>query len=91
MIRRQFTIVWVLSVLTAGIAFSGGCASSDEITAESVRRNMSPNLHSLAETNEQRKNNRTHAWDVNGRSAWDDIDRILFNDRPMRLSIYTIP
>ena len=88
--RRRLANLWVLSVLSAAIVFSAGCAANKEITPEMVRRNMSPGLESLANTYQQRENNRANAWDVNGRSAWDDIDKILFNDRPMRLSIYTI-
>lgn len=91
--RCQLTSVWVLSVLSVAVAFSVGCTASQQstqITAESIRKHLSPNLESLANTYQQRENNRANAWDVNERSAWDDIDKMLFNDRPMRLSIYPI-
>jgi len=75
--------------LTLALALSGGC--SKKVTSASVRGDMSPALASLTETQEQRANTHAATWDLNTRQAWDDVDRILFNDRPMRLTIYPIP
>ena len=67
-----------------------GCTDS-RITAEKVRADMSPGLETLTEASEQRKNRHAKTWDVNTRQIWDDIDMILFDDRPLHLTKSPIP
>jgi hypothetical protein len=76
--------------MIAAITLVGGC-SSDQITAKSVRKDMSPELVSLAHQSEQRRNMHARTHDTNKRQIWDDLDRILLLDRPTRLSEYPIP
>lgn len=67
-----------------------GC-QSDGITAKSVRKDMSPEMKSIALMHEQRKNVHARTKNTNKRQIWDDIDSILLLDRPVRLSEYPIP
>ena len=80
-------------ILICGAAtLSGGCAAKEEpITAEMLRKDLSPNMESLAFTHEERLNNKAKSWHINWRSAVGTADRIMFNDRPFRMSIHPIP
>jgi AmiR/NasT family two-component response regulator len=78
----------VTGLLALGL-MSVGC-SSDKITAESVRADASPDLQSVAMNNEQLKNRTARAIDTTARQVWDDIDSIMFWDRPMRMTKYPI-
>jgi hypothetical protein len=80
-------------VLASGVLalalMASGC-SSDKITADSVRADPSPDLQSVALNNEQLKNRTARALDTTARQVWDDIDAIMFWDRPMRMTKYPI-
>ncbi len=80
-------------VLASGVMAIGfmsvGC-SSDEITAASVRADASPDLESVALNREQLNNRTARAIDTTERQIWDDIDAIMFFDRPMRMTKYPI-
>jgi hypothetical protein len=76
--------------LIAALTLAGGCGS-DQITAKSVRKDMSPELMSLAHQREQRRNMYARTLDTNKRQIWDDLDRILLMNRPSRLSEYPVP
>ncbi len=77
-----------LLVLTAMIC-AGGC--SQKVTPEGVRRNLSPEFETLGETKGMRANRHAEVIDLNLRQIPDDIDRILFLDRPMRMTTYPLP
>ena len=68
----------------------GGCKSNG-ITAAQVRRNMSPELVSMALTHEQHKNQQARTFDTNLRQLVDDFERIWLMDHPLRMSEYPIP
>lgn len=76
--------------MVACLLFGGAC-SRDTITASMIRQDMSPEMESMALTHGQRLNRRAKVWDVNARQIWDDIDVILLEDRPLRLSRYPVP
>lgn len=90
MIANMCRLILVAGAASVALALCSGC-SQGKITAGTIRRNMSPDLESLAKTHEMRLNDRAKTWDVNARQIWDDIDGILFLDRPLRLSRYPIP
>ena len=79
---------WVLALMLM-LVVAGGC--SQNITSETIRKDVSPTLETLVETSGERKNRHAKTWDVNTSQIWDDIDRILFNDRPLRMTKYPIP
>jgi len=81
----------VLLVMFASLLLGLGGCSSDRITAKSVRKNMSPELKSIASQSEERKNIHARTKDTNLRQIWDDLDHILLLDHPVRLSEYPIP
>jgi len=81
----------MLSLLACVIVIAGLTGCKKEITANSVRDDMSPGLKSMAESNEQMKNRHARTFDTNFRQIPDDIDMILLFDRPVRLSPYVIP
>ncbi len=77
--------------LAAGLMLLGGCSSSQPITGQTVRDDMSPELDSMAMTSEQRKNANARAVDTTGRQIADDWDSFWLIKRPLRLSEYQIP
>ncbi|MCE9591515.1 MAG: hypothetical protein K8S99_13435 [Planctomycetes bacterium] len=77
-----------LCVVLVAVAV-GGC--SNKITGDSVRGDMSPELGGLASTREQSKTTHAHSMDTTGRQFWDDVDKFLLIDRPLRLSRYPVP
>ncbi len=81
--------VCVLTVMLL-VGGAGGCAS-DRITAKSVRKDMSPEMQSVALMREQRKNVHARTKDTTYRQIWDDLDHIFLLDRPSRLSEYPVP
>lgn len=85
MTKRLFSVCAVLMLAS----LLGGC--SNKIDGNSVRKNMSPELQSIAMTSEQRKTTQAHAWDTTGRQVWDDLDKIFFMDHASRLSRYPVP
>jgi len=86
MMFKNFGLLMLILLAVALV----GC-KSNEITAKSVRSNMSPDLESIAEMREQRKNTHARTINTNWRQLWDDLDHILLLDHPVRLSEYPIP
>ena len=81
-----------LILVGGAVTLSGGCAATDKpITAEMLRKDLSLNMGSLAFTHDERLNNEAKSWHINWRNAVGTIDRIMFNDRPFRMSIHPIP
>ena len=76
--------------LILGFVMAAGCAN-DQITAGSVRRDMSPELSTLAMTRQQQKNTNARAIDTTWRQIGDDLDKLFFFNRPLRLNEYRIP
>lgn len=85
---RKLTSLIAAGLFVASAALVG---CSNEITADSVRSNMTPELETIAMTREQRLNQNARAVNTTGRQIHDDWDRIWLIDRPLRLSEYTIP
>jgi hypothetical protein len=73
------------------LAFGAGGCDDNKITADKVRRDMSPELQSVAMTHEQRKNREARNVDTTMRQFWDDLDMILLLDKPVRLTRYPLP
>lgn len=80
------------AILVSGLLFLGssGCGNK-EITASYARNNLSPELQSMAESKEQRKNRHARTFDTNLRQIPNDWDAIWLLERPVRLSVYPIP
>ena len=72
------------------IAVAGLGCSSDKITAESVRADMSPELETVAMTHEQRMNRMARTVDTETRQIVDDWDMMLLLERPVRNTWYPI-
>lgn len=70
-------------------ALATGC--NNDIKAQDVRRDFSPELFSMGQSEEQMKTSNARTIDTNGRQAWDDAARLLLLDRPLRMSKYPIP
>lgn len=83
--RSVLSIAAVCALFALSLA-AGGC--SQEITGDTIRANMTPELQSLAHTPEQNKNRVAITIDTNMRSIWDDVLSILLLDRPARLNRY---
>lgn len=71
-------------VLLSMVSLLGAC--SQEITAQDLRNNPTPELQSMSLTTEQRNNRYARMIDTNFRQIPDDIDQILLLDRPVRFS-----
>lgn len=82
--------LWLLAVCMCLVlpAFLTGC---NRVTASSVRRNMSPELQSVALSKEQRKNKHARVYDHTLRQIHDDWDYLWLIDRPRRMSKYPMP
>lgn len=63
----------------------------DEITAHKVRNEMSPELQTVAHTQEQQLNYGARSVDTNMRQIWEDWDRFWLLDQPLHFSRYPIP
>jgi hypothetical protein len=93
MAHKAMLTVLAVAGITA-LSLLGGCSSDKpaaddgEITAESVRADMSPELISTAETPEQRENKIARSIDTTTRQIWDDWDWIWLLDKPMRMAPY---
>lgn len=77
--------------LLDALAFWTWFEDDGTITAEKVRKDMSPALEHYAVTREEAANNRARAVDHTTRQIWDDIEHILLLDRPVRLTDYPVP
>ena len=79
--QRMFSLV----AIVIGLVVAGGC--SDQITADDVRGDMSPELKSMAHNSEQLENRYARSQDTTLRQIWDDIDMLLAEvpDPPLRV------
>lgn len=89
MITKSFVRGASLTVLGLGLFAAAGC--SNDITAQSVRANPSPEMESIAYTHEQRQNNLMRVNDTNWRQLVDDWDRFWLMDQPLHLNNIPIP
>jgi len=89
LILRLLVRMLVCALCVGALVVAAGCNKT--ITAETARKNLSPNLNRMALTREQRLNK--HAWtaDIERRQLEDDVDNILMIDRPGRLTRYPVP
>jgi hypothetical protein len=84
-------MLWSLAGVVA-LSLLGGCNKGEKrVTADDVRRHMSPELQTMAMTREQHKNEIARSIDTTLRQFWDDVDMVLLLDHPIRLSRYQIP
>jgi len=67
-----------------------GC-ESDPYSPEAVRKNLMPEMQSLARTKEQWKNVRARTFNTNSRQMYEDWNAIMLFDRPVWMSIYPVP
>jgi hypothetical protein len=85
-IARKFALV----TAAAGLLVLVGCAGGGS-RHQAIKNNMTPELISR----HQRPvdlDNRTHfTWNTNMRSAWNDLARGAYTDRPSRLSHLPTP
>lgn len=63
----------------------------DPITKRDVLGNMSPELVTLARTNDEVDIQMSRTVDTNGRNAWDDVLSVFLLDRPLRMSANSYP
>lgn len=86
----QYAKVMAAVVLLCGSLAVGGCAR-DRTTASDVRRNWSPELHTLTEHREMHRTRRARTVDSNIRMLREDIDRVLLLDKPSQLTHWDLP
>ena len=72
------------TLLAAALLLAGGCASG-------YSGDLTPELASLAQSEEQDANRYAREIDNNTRSIWDDFARILLLDMNSRLNPYLMP
>jgi len=87
MFKSRRLLLWA-APLVAGVLVAGGCG---RITLWQVRSNMTPELHDLARNHGHALNDQARYIDNNGRSAWNDLDRLLLLDHNSTLHPYPIP
>lgn len=63
----------------------------EPITVDTVTDDMSPELTTRAETEEEGQVRTARVVDTNTRTIWDDLRNIFLLDRPSRLSLYPVP
>lgn len=72
------------TVLVGAILLAGGCASS-------YSSDLTPELASLTQTEQQDANQYARVIDNNTRSIWDDFARLLLLDKNSRLNPVLMP
>ncbi|MEX2215745.1 MAG: hypothetical protein WD768_16660 [Phycisphaeraceae bacterium] len=88
MIKTWLKCGGVVLVMAIGL-MAGGCSS--QITPDSVRADMSPEMETIQYTHQQRCNNIARSIDTTTRQIHDDWDRIWLVDQPLHLSYIPIP
>jgi hypothetical protein len=83
----------VAALALAAAACSIGCSSSSNAPRhagdiDAIRANPSPAMHTLAERKTDAYNRRTVTVDTNLRMFTEDWERVMFFDRPSRLTMY---
>ncbi len=87
----SYTRLLTVLVLCGAVSVLVGCGSSDEVTAKKLRKKLTPELYSTAETREQFKNTMTIAVDHTTRQASHDLRWLLLLEHPLHLTEYPIP
>jgi hypothetical protein len=85
----RFRSLAVAALLIGSICLLGAC--SNKITPHKVRKNMSPELDSIAQNTQQDRNTYARTIDHTTRQAWDDLAWLLLLDEPLHLTEYPIP
>ena len=80
--------VAVVAVSALGCQASGGADSG--INVENMLSDMSPGFETVGLSHQQRLIRQARAVDLDARQLADDLDHLLFLDRPLRMSIYPI-
>jgi hypothetical protein len=89
--RSSIKTIYPLTLIATGALLFTGCSTSEDLSPESVRNDMSPELESIARTSDLRENDNARAVDTTFRELNDDFDRFWFIDEPSKLSQYPIP
>jgi len=79
----------VVGVLMLGTLSLTGC--NRPVTAESLRKNLTPEMAGIANTHEMRANMYARTKNTNKRTLVDDWDSLWLMDRPSQSSWYVIP
>jgi len=86
---RLMRSTFLAAALLATTLMTGGCSSS--IDSNDLRNNWSPELYSVAHSEEQYLNNTTRHRHNIWRQARDDWAMIWLKERNYRLTRYTLP
>ena len=94
--NKRIKRVALLNGLLAITAFAIGCESTNgdhtQVSTDSVHSDMSPELDTVALSQDQHDTQVTRAIDTNLRQIHDDIDSaFLLFDRPSRMTRYPVP
>ncbi|QKK07033.1 MAG: hypothetical protein HND58_01885 [Planctomycetota bacterium] len=89
---RRITIL-ALGTLAAAAVTGCSTASSnaDYAQAERIRADLTPELDTLYQRPDDMSNAFTVMLDENGRMIWQDLGRVLYTDRPSRLTREPVP
>ena len=77
----------LLAVAAAGL---GGCASSDDVSFNAIKGDLTPHIVGLTERDVDIERNMAVVGNQNLRMFWGDLGRMWLFDRPSRLSPYDI-
>ena len=86
----RFLQLMLVLVLFFSAAVMVGC-NRDKVTSHKLRKNLTPELYSTADTREQYKNRIAVSIDHTSRQASDDLAWLLLLDKPLHLTEYPIP
>jgi hypothetical protein len=75
----------------AGALVLGGCSMTGDERLDAVRNDATPNLDTLYQRPADVDNALTVMADENGRMFWQDLGRVLYVDRPSRLTREPVP
>lgn len=87
---KSVKLIGAAAVLSCGALLVGGC-DANRTTAGDVRRDWSPELHSLTQHKEMHRTMRARTVDTNMRMVQDDLDKLLMLDSPSGLSRWSVP
>ena len=89
---RRLTILTLGTIAAAAVT---GCSTAsspaDFAQAERIRQNLTPELDTLYQRPDDMSNAFTIMLDENGRMFWQDLGRVLYTDRPSRLTREPVP
>ena len=90
--KHQIVLACVGAALVGGLMLNSGCGARERpITAERLRRNLSPPYQGMATTRDDRLDSKARGRNLMRRQMTDEFDAALFLDRPLRLSRYPVP